>query len=143
MTLVTDSNLLLALVVNLDYSEQAEKKFREWTRYGTAIVAPTLWIYEATSSLRKLVGLKVVSEPQAFEALAALRHLQIRSMPPTFLLRKSALEWAERLKQLAAYDAAYIALADHLDCPFWTADRRLARNAKSLKLDWVHSIHDE
>jgi predicted nucleic acid-binding protein len=34
----------------------------------------------------------------------------------------------------AAYDAAYLALAEHLDAELWTCDRRLANGGRSLGL---------
>jgi predicted nucleic acid-binding protein len=40
-------------------------------------------------------------------------------------LHRTAWELATRLDQPTAYDAHYLALAQALDCPFWTADRRL------------------
>jgi len=37
-----------------------------------------------------------------------------------------AYRWAERLGQMAVYDAIYVALAERLDALFYTADRALA-----------------
>lgn len=54
-------------------------------------------------------------------------------------LHVSALEFAERFRLRAAYDAHYLALADHLRCEFWTGDRKLF-NAVASELPWVRLI---
>ena len=43
-----------------------------------------------------------------------------------------ALELASQLDQRDAYDSHYLALAEELDCDFWTADARFYRAAGSL-----------
>ncbi len=42
---------------------------------------------------------------------------------------------------LDSYDAHYLALAEHLGCEFWTADKRL-HNAVHEKLPWVRGLGD-
>lgn len=39
----------------------------------------------------------------------------------------NALMISDRFDLPATYDAHYLALAENLDCEFWTADKRLAR----------------
>ena len=41
-----------------------------------------------------------------------------------------AFELATRFRRPAAYDAHYLALAEHLACPFWTADERLYNSVR-------------
>jgi len=48
-----------------------------------------------------------------------------------------AVELAARFSLAAAYDAHYLALAEHLGGEFWTADGRLARMVQA-SLPWVH-----
>ncbi|MBC8099768.1 MAG: type II toxin-antitoxin system VapC family toxin [Armatimonadetes bacterium] len=40
-------------------------------------------------------------------------------------LYRRAYELAEQLSLPTAYDAQYLAVAEHLGCDFWTADERL------------------
>jgi predicted nucleic acid-binding protein len=54
--------------------------------------------------------------------------------PVDFHIR--AFDLANRLNRPAAYDTHYLALAEHLDCEFWTADERLTNAVKST-LPWV------
>lgn len=143
MRVVADANLLVALFVRLDYSPQARATFRDWMWQGIDVFAPQLWFYEAISTLRKLSALGRLSEGEAHEALDEFGHLEIKAVEPSPELGRRALDWAQKLNQLAAYDAAYLAVAESLDADFWTADQRLARNAKALGVEWVHSVQEE
>lgn len=77
---------------------------------------------------------------QAVIATEDLFALEVEMLPLDNALCKSALRWAERLQQSQAYDAFYIALAEHLQTDFWTADKRLANATQQLGLTWVHWI---
>lgn len=50
-----------------------------------------------------------------------------------------ALILASRSDLPATYDAHYLALAEELDCEFWTADKRLAR-ATNGAFPWLHLV---
>jgi len=55
-------------------------------------------------------------------------------------LHERAWLLAEKLNRPTAYDAHYLALAELLQCDFWTADRRLYNAAATLP--WVHSLDE-
>ena len=57
-------------------------------------------------------------------------------------LYHAALDWADKLRQSKAYDAAYLALAESLNAEFWTADQRLVNATRALNIDWVKWIGD-
>jgi len=88
------------------------------------MVAPRLFTYEVTSALwRKVVrGLLTYEEGQ--RAVQAALGLGVTFLDPPGLSER-AFELAARFQRPAAYDAHYLALAEHLDCAFWTADERL------------------
>jgi predicted nucleic acid-binding protein len=50
-----------------------------------------------------------------------------------------AFDLAARLKRSATYESHYLALAEHLDCRFWTADERLYNAAKDQfpRIRWL------
>jgi predicted nucleic acid-binding protein len=56
-------------------------------------------------------------------------------------IHERAWQLATEFGRPTAYDTHYLALAEHLGCPFWTADQRLF-NAVSDKLEWVHFLGD-
>ena len=51
----------------------------------------------------------------------------------------TAMQLAGELRQGAAYDAHYLALAESLDCELWTADQRFygAANAVIGNVRWI------
>lgn len=138
MSLVVDSNVLMAQAIDMAYSAVARSRFRDWLDSGTILAAPALWQYEAASALRKLTSRRELTSEQAHRILDRLYTLGVESVAPTPELQRSALNWAERLGRSKAYDSAYLAVAERLEAPFWSADRHLVRNARALGFDWVH-----
>lgn len=85
--------------------------------------APHLLDAELTQVLRRLEQAGTVSTPRAEEALADFRDLRIVRHAHGALLSRV---WDLRAN-LSAYDALYIALAEGLEAPIVTTDRRLER----------------
>jgi predicted nucleic acid-binding protein len=86
--------------------------------------APALIDYEFVSALRGLVRRGSLSAGRAAEVLADFDELRLERWPAGAALRRRALSLRENV---SAYDAAYVALAEALDCPLVTRDARLAR----------------
>ena len=86
------------------------------------LAAPELMPAEATNALRKAVLARTASQQEAALVLAELQDLRVTYYP--------FAPFAERVWELHAhvtsYDAWYVALAEHLDAPLATLDRRLA-----------------
>jgi predicted nucleic acid-binding protein len=141
-TLVLDANMGLALVVPLPYSERVQDLFQEWHDQGAGFAVPALWGYEVDSGLRKAVVSGVLTEAEADAALQSLWALDIQEIPATLDHHTRALAWAKLLNQTVAYDAQYTVVAEELQAPLWTADRRLADAARSAGAEWVHWIGD-
>jgi predicted nucleic acid-binding protein len=87
-----------------------------------ALHAPHLLDSEVTDVLRRLVMRDVVSNDDAERALGIWKRIGVKRYPTIGLIDRI---WDLR-HNLSAYDAAYIALAEHLDCHVVTADQRLA-----------------
>jgi predicted nucleic acid-binding protein len=90
-----------------------------------SIHMPHLADVEATSVLRRLVAAGAIAEKIAGEAIADLQELGIDRHAHDPLLDRI---WELR-RNVSAYDAAYLALAEVLDATLLTCDRRLARAA--------------
>ncbi len=85
--------------------------------------APEHLVVEVFSALRgRWLGGRV-SDQRTEAALAALREAAVDLVPVAPHLPRM---WQLR-NNLSGYDAAYVALAEHLGCPLVTADARLAR----------------
>jgi predicted nucleic acid-binding protein len=130
-----DANLVVRLVI--DPSDQAVCRLWDlWDATHRQLAAPDLLYYEVTNALyryQKLGHMTAQSVELAWDAALALP----LHRPHEVDLHRRALFLAARFDLPAAYDAHYLALAEHLDGELWTADQRLVRAVQS-ELAWVH-----
>ncbi len=90
---------------------------------GEQLHVPHLIDSEVANGLRRRVAGRQVSASAGWTALNVLQRLGMTRYP-TF----PVLERVWELRQnVSAYDAAYVALAEELDCTLLTADARLSR----------------
>jgi predicted nucleic acid-binding protein len=101
---------------------------------GFRFYAPTLWRYEVTSVLSRAVHAGILRKGEAQEGLALACSFPIDLIPPSPEIAQSALVWTSKLQRAAAYDSFYLALAEHLQCEFWTCDKRLTN---AVALPWI------
>ena len=139
-----DANVVVALVTAERFSRAALALWEELTRKDWQPVAPLLLRYEVTSALWRKTMQKVMASEDARQALQEALALDIQYLDPPGLSLQ-ALELAARFQRPAAYDAHYLALADHLSCPFWTADERLynAIRADCPHVRWLGDCRPE
>lgn len=140
MSIVVDANIIIGLALPLSYSYAATEQMKKWQHQNEDLVVPSLWHYECVSALRKAVVLNTISSEEVTDALQNILNLGIKDFQPTFYLNQKALEWATRLNQTVAYDAAYLALAEYLNTEFWTADNKLFKAAENEGLTWVRHL---
>jgi predicted nucleic acid-binding protein len=86
------------------------------------LAGPDLLRVEVVSALRRQQLHGSLTATQARHALDDLLDVPLLVYPTVPLLRRA---WDLR-SNLTAYDACYVALAEALDCPLLTMDRRLA-----------------
>ncbi len=92
---------------------------------GQTLHAPHLLDVEVAQVIRRYAAKGDIDGARGRLALGDLADLTLRRYPHDFLLPRI---WDLR-NNLTAYDAAYIALAEALDAPLLTRDRRLAAAA--------------
>lgn len=92
---------------------------------GQTLHAPHLLDVEVAQVIRRYALSGEIDRARGGLALADLADLPLRRYPHDFLLPRI---WDLR-NNLTAYDAAYVALAEALDAPLLTRDRRLAAAA--------------
>ena len=92
-------------------------------RPGEVLCAPHLVDVEVLQVLRRYAARTELSEDRGDEALHDLADLPLERYPHQPLLGRI---WELR-RSLSAYDAAYVALAEALNAPLVTCDRRLGR----------------
>ncbi|MGH7537142.1 MAG: type II toxin-antitoxin system VapC family toxin [Gemmatimonadales bacterium] len=90
--------------------------------FDRSLHAPAILDLEVAHTIRRLCALRELAETRGHAAIADLGDLPVRRYPHTPLLERV---WQLR-RNLTAYDAAYVALAEALAAPLVTRDRRLA-----------------
>ncbi len=132
MTVVLDSNVVVALVTKDDRAPAVAHKMEELAEAGEVLHAPSLLRYEVANALTRKV---VAGELESADARRAWH--EIAAMP--ILLHglddgPRAIEIARQLRRESAYDASYVALAQELGAELLTLDGPLARNAAGTDL---------
>ncbi|HEY83643.1 MAG TPA: type II toxin-antitoxin system VapC family toxin [Chloroflexi bacterium] len=138
--IVIDSNLAVWAVLPNVAVESTVDLLANWHRQRRRIVAPDLWLAEATSVIRRLVFHKVISPAQGKVAIDDLFSLGVETILLDQQLYQNAFEWAEKLQQSKIYDSLYVALAEHLQAELWTADKRLVNGAKQAGIRRAHWV---
>jgi predicted nucleic acid-binding protein len=129
---------LLPAVAPID----AVSRLVAWRQADTELYAPSLWLAECASAIRRYVHRGMITPQEGLTAIDDLIALDVDVAPMTHTHCRTAYAWAERLGQSRAYDGFYLALAEGLDGTFCTGDRRLANGAQQLGLSWVQWIGD-
>jgi len=118
MTLVVDaSTVVAALVDSAAHGEWAEAQLQ-----SAPLAAPDLLPVEVANVLRKSEQAKLIGADSAALAFGDLGQLTVQYAPFAPLAERV---WELR-SNLTAYDAFYVALAEALDAPLATLDKRLA-----------------
>lgn len=97
---------------------------------GERLVAPELLDVEVVAAWRRHAAADLLDKRRADMARTDLRQLPVERVPHRHLMERC---WELRAN-VTTYDAVYVALAELLDAPLVTADRKLA-NAAGVRCD--------
>ena len=127
---VVDASLAVKWLVEEEDSDKAHAVLQSWVTQDISRLAPYLLPFEVANALHRRVVRGDLSVGESSRMIARLlgSRLELHQTPG---LHVRALEMASRLKQGAAYDAHYLALAEEFGCELWTADERFFRAARS------------
>lgn len=132
-----DANIVVKLLIPSIYPDMKDQ-WITWAKQGITFIAPPLLRYEAVSAFYQMNRQGSIESVTAAAAIKNLTLLPIELVIEDDLHRR-AYEIAERFRIRAAYDAHYVALAQHLNAELWTADKRLY-NAVQHHLDVVRLV---
>lgn len=93
---------------------------------GEDLHTPALLDFEVVAALRGLVLGSHLTPTRAQDALTDFEDLPIERWPSSDSLRRRAFQLRDNV---SGYDAAYVALAEALDCPLLTRDARLSKSS--------------
>jgi predicted nucleic acid-binding protein len=139
---VVDASLALKWVLSEADSSTAITLLQRWNNDNMEVIAPALFTYEATNILYRQVVTDKLAYNEVKKLLTKLFSIGILlNFAQHRELSIRAMELSHRFGLPAAYDAHYLALAEHEKCEYWTADSRLW-NAVKDKLPWVRRLSD-
>lgn len=124
MTVVVDASVLVAALVDAG----REGKWAESVLSANSSAAPELALVETSNILRRLEQAGQISRLEAASSYRDLLRLDLELFPFSPFAERI---WALR-GNLTSYDAWYVALAEGLDCPLMTLDRKLSRTRGAL-----------
>ena len=117
--IVADASVVLECLLRTEVGDTVEAAL---FAPGETLHAPHLIYLEVSQVLRRLESRGELPARRAIIALETFNAIRLARYPHTAMLPRI---WDLR-KNLTAYDAAYIALAEALDAPLLTCDRALA-----------------
>ena len=119
--IVIDASAAIEWVLQTPKGAEVEARIFRKRGGSLRLHAPHLLDVEVAQVLRKHVAKGLVSEGRGQTALQDFLQIQMRRYPHELLLERV---WALR-RNLTAYDAVYVALAEALDMPLLTCDANL------------------
>ncbi|MDD4985240.1 MAG: type II toxin-antitoxin system VapC family toxin [Dehalococcoidales bacterium] len=119
-----------------DYVSQATA-FRDdyYAKGAIRVIAPLLLVYEVVNGIATATRRKRLTPENAIEVMDNILALgiELEEVEPLMVL-EAALKY-----NLAAYDAAYLSLAESRQCNLWTGDRAFYQAVKgeSRRVRWI------
>ena len=117
--IVVDASALVELLLDTDEAGAVAARLFD---SGDSLAAPHLIDVETAHVLRRYARAGEIDNRRGRKAIDDLADMPIRRYPHDILLPRV---W-DLQHNLTAYDAVYVALAEALDAPLVTRDRRLA-----------------
>jgi predicted nucleic acid-binding protein len=120
--IVVDASAVIEVLLRTQVAEHIERRL--FSRRDT-LHAPHLLDVEVAQAVRRYAAAGHIDRERGREALSDLADFPLHRYPHTVLLGRI---WDLR-RNLTAYDAAYVALAEAFEAPLITRDGRLAKAA--------------
>ena len=139
--MVVDASVAVKWLVEEIYSRQADNLLAAWDQDNTRIAGPHLLPVEVSNALYKRVRQHQIALDTAVQLEAEFLGSDIELIQSASL-HLLAIRLASALDQPATYDSHYLALAESLDCDYWTADQQFYNAASSNypRVHWIGEI---
>jgi predicted nucleic acid-binding protein len=134
MTTVVDASFAGSWILPDEHSGACESVLQAVLNGKEDLAVPDLWAYEMLNLLLSACRRERINVDRLEEAVNLVRRIPVSYYDhQTSLLQNRVIRLAVRFS-LSAYDAAYLELADRLQCPLRSLDRNLTAAARSLGL---------
>jgi predicted nucleic acid-binding protein len=137
---VVDSGIVLATILQEPFSDKARALLESWQKQNLQLAAPELFRYEVVAVVRKCLHQGQLTPEEALKGRDIVLALPIQFYLDDALLKR-AYDLATQYDRPTAYDSQYLAVAERLECEFWTADDRLFSVVKQ-QIAWVKRLGD-
>lgn len=128
-----DASFLLKLFLPEERSDKVHALWSSWIEGSVEVVAPTLIMFESASVIRNKLHRKLLNKTDAAEIIKCMKRMDM-TLVYTDELLEGAWEIGQHLELPALYDCFYLALAQLLNVPLWTADEKMYHRARHLKI---------
>lgn len=137
-TIVIDASVVAKWLLPDEQDNAAADRIKEDLAERTLLIAVPVFIFYEVNNLLKSAALSSRVDPQkAAAAYEGFLNLELSVYSSKEIL-KNTLEQAFKL-DVSSYDASYIALAEYLQIPFYTADEKLIKKSRSK---WVKNLEE-
>ena len=115
---------------------------QEWQESGVEMVAPALFHVEVVSTIRKRVYLKLVPPNEGEEAFFIYLDMPVKIIDGPEITQ-TAWDLAKEYNLPVCYDMFYLAVAELMQCTFWTNDKKLVNslNGKNRRVKYLGDYH--
>lgn len=121
---VIDSGVMVAILVEKDeFHNNAVSVLSKWQEKGEEFAAPRLLVSEASAVIRRYVYVGDLTFERGMQTIENLLAFDLLLYHDDDLIR-GAYSLANELNTPRSYDTQYLALAERLECDFWTTDRK-------------------
>lgn len=142
---VADASVVLKWQLNDEDCVRQATALRDdfYIRGAVNVIAPGLLVYEVVNGLATAARQERITKDRAGEALNNLMALgvELREVE-AFIILETSMRY-----NVAAYDAAYLALAEVEKCDLWTGDRDFYQAVKgeAPRVKWIgdYKAHKE
>ncbi|GJM41609.1 MAG: hypothetical protein DHS20C20_18910 [Ardenticatenaceae bacterium] len=131
-----DASLLVRFLLFGEPGSPIANLWESWLKAGASLIAPTLIFYEVNNVLHQYVRHGQLTNHEAETAFQLGLSLNIVTMMDASLHQR-ALKIAHTFQLSAIYDAHYLALAERMDAPLWTLDKKLF-NKVNPQFSWIN-----
>ncbi|MBV9279426.1 MAG: type II toxin-antitoxin system VapC family toxin [Chloroflexi bacterium] len=121
-----DSSVAAKWLLREQYSTKSRALLRTQLEEQQLIIAPPLLPIEIANILRQRIRAGALTPGHAQRRLSRFLALPLTVLAPPDLYSR-ALAIAVERNLPAVYDPLYVALAESMACPLWTADQKLIR----------------